>query len=72
MAIAMFVFGGVVLAIGSLMSPAPDPEAIADYTFTQEIFKKDLLRLDRPWYEDIRYQSCALTGVMLMTILYFW
>jgi len=72
MAIAMFVFGGVVLAIGSLMSPAPDPEAIADYTFTKEIFKKDLLRLDRPWYEDIRYQSCALTGVMLMTILYFW
>jgi len=71
-AVVMFGFGAGMLVVVSLMTPAPDYERISDYTFTREIFQKDLLSFEVPWYEDVRYQSAGLIALMGATIVYFW
>jgi hypothetical protein len=68
----MFAFGTAMLVTVSLATEAPDYEEIAQYTFTQEIFEQDLQDVGLPWYQDFRYQSAALTAVMLGTIWFFW
>jgi SSS family solute:Na+ symporter len=72
MAVLMFAFGTAMLVTVSLATEAPDYEEIAQYTFTQEIFEQDLQDVGLPWYQDFRYQSVALTAVMLGTIWFFW
>ena len=72
MAVLMFGFSIVVMATISYATEAPDYERIRNYTFTWEIFEKDLLNVDQPWYADFRYQSAALAALMIGTVLFFW
>jgi SSS family solute:Na+ symporter len=72
MAVFMFVFGTTVLAVVSLATAPPDYDRIAEYTFTRDVFERDLRDLGLPWYADFRYQAVALTAVMVGMIVYFW
>ena len=72
MAIVMFTFGAGVLATVSLATEQPDYDRIAEYTFTVDVFQRDLLNIGLPWYNDFRYQAAALMCGTLGLLLYFW
>lgn len=72
MAVLMFILGTGVLTAVSLSTAAPDYERISEYTFTSDIFERDLQNIGAPWYADFRYQAAVLMGSTLGIILYFW
>ncbi|MFK7921629.1 MAG: sodium/glucose cotransporter 2, partial [Bacteroidia bacterium] len=68
---------GIVIALSSIifvvvskMTPAPDPETVAKYTYS-----KDLINMENeglPWYQDYRYHSALLFTMVIATLIWLW
>lgn len=67
----MVAISVALLVFFSLRSPAPDPEQVAQTTWTP-----DLINMvdggDLPWYANIKLQACVLILSMLAVLIAFW
>ncbi len=63
----------IIHVVVSLMTPAPDPSQIQEYTYSKEFYEADTKSLEgMPWYQNFRILSVLLLIVTAILVGYFW
>ena len=69
----LFVICAFVHVVVSLMTPAPDPGKVAEYTYKKEIFTSETEELKAlPWYKNYRKLAIILLILTSIIVGYFW
>ena len=69
----LFVLCSVVLVIGSLMTPEPEAEQVAPFTWTRASFNEESMQLKQlPIYKNYRFLSILLLVVTFILVANFW
>ncbi len=69
----LFVICAVILIAGSLMTPPPEPEKVADLTWTPAFYRAESAELKNlPWYKNYRILALLLSAVTLFLVISFW
>jgi len=69
----IYVFCTIAMVVASLMTPAPSTEAIAQYLWTPETYKRESKELaDTAWYANYRVQSLILVILSFVMLALFW
>jgi len=69
----LLAVSGAVLVVVSRATPAPDPAAIADVTWTPALWREDSARLaGLPWVQNYRVWSAVLLVLTAAVVVAFW
>ncbi|NER18122.1 sodium:solute symporter [Spongiivirga citrea] len=69
----LFVISVVLHVVVSLVTPAPSPESIQDYTYRKELFTEESEELKAlPWYKNYRILSILLLILTALLVGWFW
>ncbi|HHP7237745.1 sodium:solute symporter [Longibacter sp.] len=63
----------VTIYLVSVMGEEPDPEKVAEYTWTPATFREEIAHVNGlPWYQNFFVQSAVLLGLIAVVIAMFW
>jgi solute:Na+ symporter, SSS family len=68
-----FVFGSLLVVVGSLLSAPPPRDKVEKHTFRRELLARDKEHFkELRWYQDSRILSAALAALSLTMLVWWW